>query len=42
MEIHRNISRRKLPSFLTISGIIIGVLELTTMGAIAENFNRAD
>jgi len=39
MEILRNISRRKLRSFLTISGIVIGVLALTTMGAIAENFN---
>jgi putative ABC transport system permease protein len=39
MEIFRNISRRKLRSFLTISGIVIGVLALTTMGAIAENFN---
>jgi putative ABC transport system permease protein len=39
MEIFRNIWRRKLRSFLTISGIVIGVLALTTMGAIAENFN---
>jgi putative ABC transport system permease protein len=39
MEILRNISRRKLRSILTISGIVIGVLALTTMGAIAENFN---
>src|ERR1700674_3389751 len=39
MEILRNIWRRKLRSFLTISGIVIGVLALTTMGAIAENFN---
>src|SRR5258708_37362732 len=39
MEILRNISRRKLRSFLTIAGIVIGVLALTTMGAIAENFN---
>ena len=39
MEIFRNITRRKLRSFLTISGIVIGVLALTTMGAIAENFN---
>lgn len=28
-----------LRSFLTISGIVIGVLALTTMGALAENFN---
>ena len=39
MEIVRNISRHKLRSFLTISGIVIGVLALTTMGALAENFN---
>ena len=39
MEIIRNITRRKLRSFLTISGIVIGVLALTTMGALAENFN---
>ncbi|TMC70692.1 MAG: ABC transporter permease [Chloroflexi bacterium] len=39
MEILRNISRRKLRSVLTVSGIVIGVLALTTMGAIAENFN---
>lgn len=39
MEILRNISRRKLRSVLTISGIVIGVLALTTLGAFAENFN---
>jgi putative ABC transport system permease protein len=39
MEILRNITRRKLRSALTISGIVIGVLALTTMGALAENFN---
>jgi putative ABC transport system permease protein len=39
MEMLRNIGRRKLRSILTISGIVIGVLALTTMGAIAENFN---
>ena len=39
MEILRNILRHKLRSFLTISGIVIGVLALTTMGALAENFN---
>ncbi len=39
MELLRNIGRRKLRSALTISGIVIGVLALTTMGAIAENFN---
>jgi putative ABC transport system permease protein len=39
MELLRNIARHKLRSFLTISGILIGVLALTTMGALAENFN---
>lgn len=39
MEIIRNIVRHKLRSFLTIFGIVIGVLALTTMGALAENFN---
>src|ERR1700682_3076218 len=39
MEVVRNIARHKLRSFLTISGIVIGVLALTTMGALAENFN---
>jgi putative ABC transport system permease protein len=39
MEIVRNIARHKLRSILTISGIVIGVLALTTMGALAENFN---
>jgi putative ABC transport system permease protein len=39
MEIVRNVLRHKLRSFLTISGILIGVLALTTMGALAENFN---
>jgi putative ABC transport system permease protein len=39
MEIVRNFFRHKLRSSLTISGIVIGVLALTTMGALAENFN---
>ena len=39
MEIARNVARHKLRSFLTIAGIVIGVLALTTMGALAENFN---
>ena len=39
MEIVRNVLRHKVRSFLTISGIVIGVLALTTMGALAENFN---
>ena len=39
MEVVRNITRRKLRNALTISGIVIGVLALTTMGSMAENFN---
>jgi len=39
MEIIRNVARHKLRSFLTIFGIVIGGLALTTMGAFAENFN---
>src|SRR5947208_76757 len=39
MEIIRNLARRKLRSFLTISGIVIGIFALTTMGAMAEHFN---
>jgi putative ABC transport system permease protein len=38
-QIVRNLTRRKLRSFLTISGIVIGILALTTMGAMANNFN---
>ena len=38
-EIVRNITRRKLRSFLTVSGIVIGIVALTTMGALANNFN---
>jgi putative ABC transport system permease protein len=38
-QIVRNLFRRKLRSFLTISGIVIGILALTTMGALANNFN---
>jgi putative ABC transport system permease protein len=39
-EILRNLSRRKLRSGLTILGIVIGVLALTTMGALAEKSNN--
>ncbi|MDQ6773354.1 MAG: ABC transporter permease [Candidatus Dormibacteraeota bacterium] len=39
MEIVRNLTRRKLRSILTISGIVIGIFALTTMGAMAEHFN---
>src|SRR5215467_12213818 len=38
-SILRNLTRRKLRSFLTISGIVIGIFALTTMGAMAANFN---
>jgi putative ABC transport system permease protein len=38
-EIVRNLIRRKLRSSLTISGIVIGIVALTTMGALANNFN---
>jgi len=40
MEILRNLTRRKLRNFLTVAGIVIGILALTTMGAIAEKFNK--
>ena len=39
MEILRNLTRRKLRNILTISGIVIGVLALVTMGSLAEKFN---
>jgi putative ABC transport system permease protein len=38
-EIFRNLLRRKVRSALTISGIVIGIFALTTMGAMAEHFN---
>jgi putative ABC transport system permease protein len=38
-EIFRNLLRRKARSTLTISGIVIGIFALTTMGALAEHFN---
>jgi putative ABC transport system permease protein len=38
-ETLRNLSRRKLRNGLTILGIVIGVLALTTMGALAEKSN---
>lgn len=38
-EIFRNLLRRKMRSTLTISGIVIGIFALTTMGALAEHFN---
>jgi putative ABC transport system permease protein len=39
MEIPRNLSRHKLHSSLTIAGMVIGILALTTTGALTENFN---
>jgi putative ABC transport system permease protein len=39
-EILRNLTRRKLRSVLTISGIVIGIFALTTMGALSERFNQ--
>lgn len=38
-EILRNLLRRKVRSILTISGIVIGIFALTTMGSLAEHFN---
>ncbi|HKF78709.1 MAG TPA: ABC transporter permease [Candidatus Dormibacteraeota bacterium] len=38
-EILNNLLRRKMRSTLTISGIVIGIFALTTMGALAEHFN---
>jgi len=40
IEISRNLARRKLRSTLTISGIVIGIFALTTMGAMAAHFNQ--
>lgn len=39
MELIHNLTRHKVRSTLTISGIVIGVLALTTLGALAEYFN---
>lgn len=36
----RNLSRRKMRSILTISGIVIGIFALTTMGAMAARFSQ--
>ncbi|MFI5283972.1 MAG: ABC transporter permease [Candidatus Dormibacterales bacterium] len=38
-KVLRNLTRRKLRSSLTISGIVIGIFALTAMGAMAEHFN---
>lgn len=40
MQTVRNLTRRKLRGGLTVSGIVIGILALTTMGALASNFNE--
>src|SRR5260370_37850352 len=40
VEILRNLTRRKLRTILTISGIVIGIFALTTMGALSERFNQ--
>jgi len=40
MEILRNLWRRKLRNVLTISGIAIGILAYSTMGAMAEKNNK--
>jgi putative ABC transport system permease protein len=40
LEVGRNLRRRKLRSFLTLSGIALGAFALTVMGSLAENFNH--
>lgn len=40
VEILRNLIRRKLRSALTISGIVIGIFALTTLGAMTERLNQ--
>ena len=39
MEVLRNLWRRKLRTILTVSGIVMGIFALTTMGSLAEHFN---
>jgi putative ABC transport system permease protein len=39
-EVGRNLRRRKLRSFLTLSGIALGAFALTVMGSLSENFNK--
>jgi putative ABC transport system permease protein len=39
MEILRNLWRRKVRTILTVSGIVMGIFALTTMGSLAEHFN---
>ena len=40
MDSLRNLARRKMRSTLTISGIVIGIFALTTMGAMAARFSQ--
>lgn len=40
MEIFRNMWRRKFRTFLTISGIAIGIFAFTVMGSMALKFNK--
>lgn len=40
MEILRNLWRRKLRTTLTVTGIVMGIFALTTMGSLAEHFNE--
>ena len=40
MEILRNMWRRKFRTFLTISGIAIGIFAFTVMGSMALKFNK--
>lgn len=40
MEVGRNLVRRRLRSLLTVAGITVGVLALTTLGAMAERADR--
>ena len=39
MNVFRNLWRRKLRTILTVSGIVMGIFALTTMGSLAEHFN---
>jgi len=39
MDILRNLWRRKVRTVLTVTGIVMGIFALTTMGALAEHFN---
>jgi putative ABC transport system permease protein len=40
MEILRNMWRRKFRTFLTVSGIVIGIFAFTVMGSMALKFNK--